>query len=338
MHELAVCVPTYERAGYLEELVTSFLAGLPDSVQLVVSDNASADGTQLLMDACARHDDRVKYVRSPVNLGPDRNYLRAVEAADARYCWLFGSDDLPSPGALRRILAVISQTAPDILLFDRVWCDIAMRPLRGDAMFSPHRPLLFDTARVGGSIAYLDHAVTIMALFSYLSSIVVSKDRWDRTDPREEFVGSAYVHSARLLSVLDEGARLCYLPEALVRCRGDNDFFLEKGAFNRVRIDLAGYRRLNDTFFPHGRARAAALRVMRREYGALRLLLVLATADDGECDELLQYLEYYEYPPSLRRLLSLLSEPAPRRLLAAAAPCGRRAWWAWQAARAHHSP
>lgn len=334
MYKLAVCVPTYNRARFLGPLLDGFLAQIDsEDVQIVVSDNASTDGTDELLSAYAAKYGNVKWVRSPQNLGPDRNYLRVVEAADAEYCWLFGSDDIPGTGAVRAVLEGLSRLAPDILLLDRLWCSYEMEPLRVDRLFEPAVEAIFDSGRPGGIEAFLGSARTICALFSYLSSIVVLKRCWDEAPPVEEFVGSAYAHSAKLLSLVSDGARLAYLPAPLVWCRGDNDHFLAGGVFNRCRIDFVGFRRLFDTYFRERSVKRLARRVMRREYVPLRLLLVVSAATSTECAELQSFLAEFEYPRSVRFLVRMASWTPVRVVLRFTTPLGRRLWW-WRQRRA----
>jgi len=334
MYRLAICVPTYNRAGFLGPLLDGFLAQMDgEDVQIVVSDNASTDGTDALLSVYAARCSNVTWVRSPQNLGPDRNYLRSVEAADAEYCWLFGSDDIPGPGAVGAVLDGLSRLSPDILLCGRLWCSYGMEPLRVDGLFQPAVEAIFDTGRPDGIEAYLGSATTICALFSYLSSIVVLKRRWDDAPPVEEFVGSAYAHSAKLLSLVTDGARLAYLPAPLAWCRGDNDHFLADGAFNRCRIDFVGYRKLFNAYFRDRPGKALAMRVMRREYVPLRLLLIVSAATGPECAELQSYLADFEYARPVRFVVRVASWTPLRVLLRSATPLGRRLWW-WRQRRA----
>jgi abequosyltransferase len=324
-YRLDVCVPTYNREPYLRQLLAAFARQADARLQLVISDNASTDGTARLVEDFAAGHTWVTYVRAAENAGPDRNYLRSMAAADADFCWLFGSDDLPVQDAVARVLSALAEE-PDILLVDRMWCDVRMQPLRRDHLFSPGH-LRFDTHDPAQARAYLEAAHTIMAMFSYLSSIVVRATRWEEADRAEEFVGSAYVHSARLLSVVRDGALLAYLPRALVACRGDNDFFLQSGEFRRAKLDFDGYQRLIDTYLPEPALHAAGLGVMRREYGAARILLVAAGATRPELEELAAYLDYYAYPGGTRLALKVVARPAVHALLATAARPARRAWW-----------
>ena len=150
--DISVCIPTFDRRQYLKPLLESLVAEPgAERLQIVVSDNASTDGTEELCRSFSRGWPQVKYVRQPENQGPDRNFLSAVKHADAEFCWLFGSDDLPRPGAVARVLQLVDTNDPDLLLFDRVWCDIDMRPTRLDRFLTLTGGQRFDT-RLGPDV------------------------------------------------------------------------------------------------------------------------------------------------------------------------------------------
>ena len=328
MPEVAVCIPTFDRAHLLRGLLDSLVTQpRSDEIQIVVSDNASTDGTQELCRDYAARWPQIKYVRVAENRGPDLNFLSAVKHADARYCWLFGSDDIARPGSISAVLDLLDAGDADILMFDRIWCDYWMNPTRIDHFLTADGTM-FDTRRGADVGRYLHCATGLCGLLSYLSSVVVRKSRWDRTPPMDEYVGSAYIHTAKLLSVLSSGARVHYAPLPLVLCRGDNEGLMEHGLFNRARIDFVWYGRMIDQFFPCEPARDAALAVVRREFTLARLLLLLVDAVDDEPRELRERMRAFRYPSSVRAAVGLPSRVAPlRALLRLCAPTAKALWW-----------
>ena len=327
--DISVCIPTFDRRQYLKPLLESLVAEPgAERLQIVVSDNASTDGTEELCRSFSREWPQVKYVRQPENQGPDRNFLSAVKHADAEFCWLFGSDDLPRPGAVARVLQLVDTNEPDLLLFDRVWCDIDMRPTRLDRFLTLTGGQRFDT-RLGPDVRrYLEAGTGLCALLSFLSSVVVRKSRWDAAPPMDDYLGSAYIHTAKLLWVFSSGALVTYAAEPLVLCRGDNEGLMEHGLFNRARVDFVWYERLVDEFFPCEPARSAAAAVVRREYTLPRLLLLLACASGDEPQELLARMRTFRYPAAARMLMAIPARsPAMRSALRRAEPPARRLWW-----------
>jgi abequosyltransferase len=95
---LSICIPTYNRRKYLGDTITSITtqvsAADASRIEICVSDNASTDGTEILIrELQSRTPVRIIYFRNETNLGADANYLRAVELASGDYCWFMGSDD-----------------------------------------------------------------------------------------------------------------------------------------------------------------------------------------------------------------------------------------------------
>ena len=343
MYRLAVSIPTYNRRDLLAPLLDVLLEQAAGAdVQIVVTDNASDDGTEELCRDYARRHRRLKYVRYDRNWGPDHNFLASVAHADAEYCWLFGSDDMPRPKAMARVLNLLQTSEPDILLFDRLWCDYWMRPTRVDRFLTVDAECTFDTNCADDVRRYLAASCGLCALLSFLSSVVVRKSRWDAAPTPEMYMRSAYVHTAKLLGVFAAGCKLVYAPEPLVLCRGDNEGLMEHGLFNRARLDFVWYSRMIRRFFPREPEMSLALRVVRREFTPLRLALLAATARGLEAFELVRHLRTFRYPTPVQLAFGLLAALPPLRwLLSLAVKPARNLWWRRQKAatnRALSSP
>jgi len=57
----------------------------------------------------AQQQMEIKYSRNHENLGPTRNFLKAVEMAEGEFVWLIGDDDLLLPDAISRLVDLISK-------------------------------------------------------------------------------------------------------------------------------------------------------------------------------------------------------------------------------------
>ncbi|MFC2248111.1 glycosyltransferase family 2 protein [Labrys portucalensis] len=51
------------------------------NIRIIISDNASTDGTQAIVERYAAVDNRITYLRRPENVGPVRNFRGLVDAA-----------------------------------------------------------------------------------------------------------------------------------------------------------------------------------------------------------------------------------------------------------------
>src|SRR5690348_6136880 len=102
---VTVAIPTYNRAEYLHEAIDSVLAQSFSDFVLVVSDNASTDGTRELVESY--DDPRITYLRHDVNQGWIANFNASVESAATDYAMFLCDDDLLRPGALARAVEVL---------------------------------------------------------------------------------------------------------------------------------------------------------------------------------------------------------------------------------------
>jgi glycosyltransferase involved in cell wall biosynthesis len=89
---VSVCIPTYNRRDLLEQAIGSVLQQSFADFELIVSDNASDDGTEALVRSCG--DLRIVYAPSARNLGLRGNWQRCLRLARGRFIALFPDDDL----------------------------------------------------------------------------------------------------------------------------------------------------------------------------------------------------------------------------------------------------
>lgn len=112
---LSICVPTYNRARYLDCLLHDLAESIEElgfSYEVLIGDNASADGTA---DVIGRYQGQlnIRYFRRPVNVGVYENRSKLFAAARGRYLVYLADDDLLIPAALGRYIAHL-EANPDI--------------------------------------------------------------------------------------------------------------------------------------------------------------------------------------------------------------------------------
>jgi glycosyltransferase involved in cell wall biosynthesis len=112
---VSVCVVTFNQAEYIEETVRSALAQDYDNFEVIVSDDASTDGTLEIVERMAREDARVVPVRATSNSGLAGNLNRGLARAKGDYFAILGGDDLFVPGKLSAQVAWFQQ-APERVL------------------------------------------------------------------------------------------------------------------------------------------------------------------------------------------------------------------------------
>jgi glycosyltransferase involved in cell wall biosynthesis len=112
---LSIGLPVYNGERYLAEALEALLAQTYDDFELIISDNASNDATEKICRAYADKDDRVRYIRQPVNIGADPNHHFVVEQARGRYFKWAAHDDVYEPELIRRCVEAL-ETHPEVVL------------------------------------------------------------------------------------------------------------------------------------------------------------------------------------------------------------------------------
>ncbi|WP_168205846.1 glycosyltransferase family 2 protein [Geobacter sp. FeAm09] len=249
--KLSICIPTFNREPFLRITLDSIACQLTDdlkeAIQIVVSDNASQDNTEVLVESYRGLFPHLVYYRWPENMGADRNYLKVVELASSDYCWLMGSDDILSDGSIRKVMETIGDGTTDILLFDRLLSDMKPSSIpRREFFVATEGDLLADSRKdFEGYLHYIRKSQSLGAYFSFISSLVFRKNRWDDIPDKDRFVGTAYAHVYILMKIIAQGALFRYCQTPVVTARLGNDGFLKSDSlddfYQRVRLDIDGY-------------------------------------------------------------------------------------------------
>lgn len=92
--DLSICIPTYNRLSYLTAVIEA-LGPLRARLrtEIVVSDDASTDGTPAFLDRLAAGDPTVRVIHQPRRLGGFANTAYVLRAARGRYAVYHGDDD-----------------------------------------------------------------------------------------------------------------------------------------------------------------------------------------------------------------------------------------------------
>ncbi len=112
--KLSICIPTFNRAHLLSDLLeclSAELHGTGGLVEVVVCDNCSEDHTGDLVRSFERKLN-LRYFRNDRNIGAAANVLNLPNHALGDFCWFIGDDDLFVPGAIALVLKHI-QDNPD---------------------------------------------------------------------------------------------------------------------------------------------------------------------------------------------------------------------------------
>jgi len=109
---LSICIPTYNRAKNLEKSLNS-LVRLPESqlgnIEIVVSDNASTDNTEIIVKTFANEYPYIHYFKNKKNIR-DENFPKVLSEAKGVYRKLSNDSLIYEAGALNRLLEIVTLT------------------------------------------------------------------------------------------------------------------------------------------------------------------------------------------------------------------------------------
>lgn len=112
---LTVGLPVYNGANYLAESLDALLGQSYEDFELIISDNASTDGTADICRHYGKQDSRIRYFRQPRNIGLAPNHNFVFEKARGELFKWASNDDLYARDLLRRCVEALDEY-PQIVL------------------------------------------------------------------------------------------------------------------------------------------------------------------------------------------------------------------------------
>lgn len=104
---VTVAVPTFQRPEGLRRCIDSILAQDHPAVEIIISDNASADDTEELCRGYAAREPSITYLRRDVNVGATANFEGLRGHGTGAYFAFLGDDDWMGPGYLSACVAAL---------------------------------------------------------------------------------------------------------------------------------------------------------------------------------------------------------------------------------------
>ncbi len=112
---LSIGLPVYNGQNYLSKSLDALLGQSYPDFELIISDNASTDGTEEICRRYAAMEPRIRYIRQPRNIGAAPNHnLVFREARGELFKWA-SHDDLYGPDLLARCVEALDEH-PNVVL------------------------------------------------------------------------------------------------------------------------------------------------------------------------------------------------------------------------------
>lgn len=128
---LTIGLVVYNGAAFIEATVLSLLSQTYSDFELVVSDNASTDGTTEIVRRLQRTDSRIRTHVFPSNMGPAANYNKVVQLARGTdyFTWT-AADDVREPTFLEKCIDALDRDPGVVLAYSRTKVIESGKPTR----------------------------------------------------------------------------------------------------------------------------------------------------------------------------------------------------------------
>ncbi len=112
---VSIGLPVYNGELYLRQALDSLLGQDYTNFELIVSDNASQDGTEVICREFLAREGRIRYFRQNINLGAPANFEFVARQAKGIYFMWAAHDDFWAPEYVRRCVEEL-ESHPDAVL------------------------------------------------------------------------------------------------------------------------------------------------------------------------------------------------------------------------------
>ena len=112
---LTIGLPVYNGEEFLGEALDALLGQTYEDFELIISDNASADGTEEIARQYAGKDERIRYLRQPRNIGATPNHNILLDFARGELFKWASHDDLYGRELLAKCVEALDER-PDVIL------------------------------------------------------------------------------------------------------------------------------------------------------------------------------------------------------------------------------
>ncbi|KIS42941.1 glycosyltransferase family 2 protein [Kosakonia radicincitans] len=234
---LTIAIPTYNRASYLDKLLSSLLSQsgeFSNSIEIVICDNHSTDNTEETCNKYLAINNDIRYVRNDENIGMDGNFEKCFSLANGRYYWMIGDDDVLRPNALRTVLTILAKDNN----YDLIYVNSS------DEIISDKQDVIsFDEYNNGA-----DFINRVGVMFTFISGMICNKHNYLRIaeETRVSFVSGTYLlHLFWQLPLVKSGKCFGYINNNLVQSTSDNS-----GGYGLFTVFGKNLASIIDLFYP----------------------------------------------------------------------------------------
>jgi glycosyltransferase involved in cell wall biosynthesis len=236
---LSIAIPTYNRASFLaltlSRLQTDMHTLPADSVEILISDNASIDDTAQVIAYYIEKGLCIRSVRNQGNIGSDANIAQVFNLAKGRYVLILGDDDILIANTLGLLIAKLQNETFGVVCVKPFGYD---RDIKAEHPGGDGKDIVFDTA--GAFVAAIASYVTL------ISACVINKEILGDVDART-YCGGNLVQVHLVLRAALKAQRNLYRTRYSVACKRNNS-----GGYDFAHVFVEELSKILDLYGPDG--------------------------------------------------------------------------------------
>lgn len=210
---LSLCIPTFNRAKFLEISVTAILTTIAPhfrkDIQIVISDNVSEDNTQSVLQKFQTENSDIEWivVRQEKSVGFS-NITLVTKYATGEFIWILSDDDIIMPEAINRIIQMLRYEPMNGIVANYA-------SFLNDIQFinKPVLPKVQNLKHPSDIVAFLSSQLTFLSILVFRRSLTQL--------PVGEKWLSALCQCYMFLDVIAQG-EIKYIPTISLAVRGEN--------------------------------------------------------------------------------------------------------------------
>jgi glycosyltransferase involved in cell wall biosynthesis len=286
---VSICIPAYHAERFIRETLESALAQDYPNLEIIVSDDASTDGTPVI---AAEYEDRgIRLLKQAKNLGMTGNMNAAIRASRGKYAVKLDADDLLEPNFVSSMVPVM-EAYPRVAFGHCAW-----RLIDKDGKFLGYERSIHGSFMRTGLEEWPRYVYGTRAL----GNLMLRRSAFEEVGGyNESFYSQDWKLERDLLLVGD----VYYNDKVLGNYRSHN--VGRPGlALVRAQDHLLHLEDMERLWPPEVSNKERLMRKVRR-HQALHLLYTAAYSEPAETRELLKFLPQYGHFPSLLPVVWLI--------------------------------
>lgn len=193
---LSICIPTYNRAPYLDICLDSIYSqiGNNELIEVVVSDNASPDTTPEVIAKYMALYSNMRAVRNETNIEGDPNIYYVTTLGKGKFLKIQGDDDFFVDGKIMPLLN---------LLHHHPECGVIHISL-----INGIRPAIFNTG--------MNNFLAATSLYSgFITSVILKREDLEKVENPTLFMDSYFNHIYLQYSILKNNPHFCIIYDSM---------------------------------------------------------------------------------------------------------------------------